>query len=107
RLERYPWYARMADFLRKAVRPLLGQGAGYTGIFLLALESSLGEEALFRGFVQPWLARLLEVRATLAPSIATPLAVLLATAIFTCVHPPLHRDLRPWTVFAFLIGLAF
>src|SRR5947209_3581825 len=53
-LERFAWYARMAEFLARVVPLLLGPGAGLTGVFLLALESGLGEEALFRGFVQPW-----------------------------------------------------
>jgi membrane protease YdiL (CAAX protease family) len=106
-LERFDWYARMAEFLGKVVPLLLGPGVGLAGVLLLALESSLGEEALFRGFVQPWLVRLLAERAHLAAEVALPLGVGLATLLFSAVHPPLHPDLRPWTLFALVIGFAF
>lgn len=105
-LERLPWYARMASVLGRVVPLLLGPGAGIAGVALLALESSLGEEALFRGFAQPWAIRLLHERAHLDGP-ATLVGIGLATTLFTCLHPPIHRDLWPWTVFAFAIGLAF
>lgn len=106
-LERYAWYARMAALIGEVVPRLLGPGAGLAGVALLAAESSLGEEALFRGFLQPWAIRLLVERAHLDASVAVPLGVSLATALFTSLHPPVHRDLLPWTLFAFAIGLCF
>ena len=55
----------------------------------MALASGLGEEALFRGALQPWLG--------LVP----------AAILFGCVHVPLKRTLQPWPFFAAAVGLLF
>lgn len=57
--------------------------------FWLALFSAVGEEALFRGVLQP------------------ALGLLLTSAVFGLVHVPLRRGLWPWPLLAFSMGLAF
>jgi len=106
-LERYAWYARMAEVLRPVVRLLLGPGAGLPETFLIALASAIGEESLFRGALQPLLVRLAEHYVVADEAIALALGITVATLLFTSLHPPLHRDLRPWTIFALVIGFAF
>ncbi len=105
RLERFPWYARMADVLREPVRLLLGPRSGAPEQFLVALSSAMGEETVFRGFCQPGLARLLAK--ALDPGIATGLAILVTAFSFMLLHPPWKKELRPWTVFALLMGISW
>jgi membrane protease YdiL (CAAX protease family) len=104
KLERYDWYRRMADAIRPVARLLLGPKAGMPETFLLALASSIGEETLFRGAVQPGLV-LLTAR-ILPPYPALAAAILGTSLTFTLFHPPIFKELRPWTVFAFVFGLA-
>lgn len=110
-LERREWYRRMAEALAELVRALLGSRPALADFALVALSSALGEESLFRGFVQPGLCYLV-ARLGVAPSVALPLAVVAGAAVFAAFHvaPPFHRShsaLRVWTLFAFLIGLGF
>lgn len=60
---------------------------GWRDIFLLAILSAVGEEAFFRGLLQPHLG------------------LLGSTAVFAICHPPLSRRLVTWPIFAFAIGL--
>jgi len=49
-VERFAWAQELANALRPFARGLTG-----IGIVLVAVLSSLGEELLFRGLLQPWL----------------------------------------------------
>jgi membrane protease YdiL (CAAX protease family) len=49
-VERFAWAQELASALRPFARGLSG-----SGIVLVALLSSLGEELLFRGLLEPWL----------------------------------------------------
>lgn len=57
-------------------------------ILLLALLSAFGEEALFRGVLQPRLG------------------LWVASTLFALLHFPVRRVLLPWTLFAFVLGVA-
>jgi len=106
RLEGQVWYARMGDVLRPVVRLLVGPRAGPPELFLLAASSGIGEEALFRGALQPWLIRIFERYVVSSEALALAMGISAATLLFTALHPPLHKDLRPWTIFALVIGFA-
>jgi membrane protease YdiL (CAAX protease family) len=105
--ERHAWYARMADFLAGAVRGLLGPKPGATDALIVALASAMGEESVFRGLCQPGLARLLARHASLEATPALAIAILATSVSFTLLHPPTRRELRPWTFFAFVMGVAW
>lgn len=108
RLERYRWYARMGEVLRDPVKQLLGPRAGVPEALIVALSSAIGEETFFRGMCQPGLSRLLQQRALhLEPGLAILVAVLATSISFTLLHPPWKRELRPWTFFAFVMGVAW
>jgi len=73
---------RMEESLLTVVGPI-----SFTTCVVLALASSVGEEFLFRGVIQPEIG-------------------LIATAVlFALVHVPMERDLLPWPIFAFGMGL--
>ena len=78
------WMQELADALGQALGPIQWRDA-----FALAALSSLGEEMLFRGALQP--------------SLGWPLA----TTLFALVHFPMERRLVPWTLMAGALGLAF
>jgi membrane protease YdiL (CAAX protease family) len=54
-VERFAWAQELASALRPFARGLSG-----TGIVVVALLSSVGEELLFRGLLQPWLGLLVQ-----------------------------------------------
>lgn len=103
-----PWYRRMARVLKRMLQVLLGPRLDGQKAFVIAIYSSIGEEALFRGFLQPflidWLRGVLEAPDGDLPVV---LGVVLAGLIFGLVHFPAERELRPWTVFAVLVGILF
>lgn len=105
RLERYEWYARMADILRDPVRMLLGPKAGAPEAFIVALSSAVGEETVFRGFCQPGLARVFTRNLHMEPRTAILLAIATTAFSFCLLHPPWKRELRPWTAFALVMGV--
>ena len=106
-LEAVPWYRDMADVFKKMLTSpdMLGHGLDAHKAFVIALYSGIGEEAFFRGFLQPWLiatwASWLDTTG-LAPAT---LGILSATAIFGLLHFPVVEELRPWTLFAVAVGL--
>lgn len=57
-------------------------------VALLALLSAAGEEFLFRGVLHPWLG------------------LWITAALFAAMHFPMRPALRPWTAFAFVMGVA-
>lgn len=81
-MRRFPSGAALARTLAEAIGPLTPLQCGWA-----ALLSGVGEEAFFRGAMQPVLG-------------------LVATSlVFGLLHAPLRRELVPWTVFAVLAGL--
>ena len=110
-LLRYKWYADMAALLKRLMsrEELLGRSLDTSKALPIALYSSLGEEAFFRGFVQPWL--ILQSAGWLGRSPDDIAPVLLGVAIaslsFGLVHFPVLKVLRPWTAFAIVAGAGF
>lgn len=108
-LEHVPWYRRMAEYLRQVLTSpeLLGPSLDGEKAFVVAVYSSVGEEALFRGWLQPFLV----ARIADDPLSPSPLAVvggIVATSlIFGALHFPMVKELRPWTAFAILAGVIF
>lgn len=74
---------RLEALLSSALGPL-----GGPQILALALCSGLGEELLFRGALQPWWG------------------LWITSAVFGLVHGFGTRELRVWTITAFVAGLA-
>lgn len=79
---RFPWARRMEEEFQRVLGNL---GGGE--ILVLAALSSVCEEALFRGALLPLLG------------------IWGSAVVFALAHPPLRRDLRPWTLFAFVLGV--
>ncbi len=74
---------RLARALAAALGPLAPRHCA-----VLAVASGIGEEALFRGALQP------------------SLGLLGASLVFALAHFAPRRDLWPWSLFAFVAGLA-
>ena len=77
-----------AQALHRDFRGLLGPLTSRE-ILVLALASSIGEELLFRGALQPWLG-------------IWPQAIM-----FALLHIGPRRGFLPWTLSAFALGIAF
>lgn len=82
-VHRYAWARR----LHMELRPF-AQGLTLTGVIVLALLSSAGEELLFRGLFQPWMG--------LFPQ----------ALVFGLVHQLPGPSRWVWVSWAFLVGLA-
>jgi membrane protease YdiL (CAAX protease family) len=98
----------MATFLKRMLTApdLLGPSLDGQKALVIAVYSSVGEEALFRGVVQPYLIR--ELGEVMGPGLpAVVLGVVLASFVFGILHYPVVEELRPWTVFAVIAGLVF
>lgn len=74
--------------LHSSFHDLLGPLTGRE-IFILAMASSIGEELLFRGALQPWLG------------------VWLQAIVFALLHVGPGKRFLPWTASALVLGLAF
>ena len=103
-LESVGWYRRMAIALKRIVIEALGPRIDSQRALVIAVYSSVGEEAFFRGFLQPWFIAKLGGPESLA---ATALGVVAASVVFGVVHFPTQRELRPWTGFAIGVGVGF
>jgi membrane protease YdiL (CAAX protease family) len=79
---RFSWARDMEGEFLQVLGPLTPMEA-----VALALLSGIGEEAFFRGVLQPRLG------------------LLWTTTIFGAVHVPFSVRLIPWTIFAWLMGL--
>lgn len=90
-VQRYRWARRLHSELRPFARELTP-----TAILVLALLSSLGEELLFRGLLQPWLGRVLHPWAGLS----------LQAVLFGLAHQMPGPSRWIWAGWAFLVGLA-
>ena len=73
---RWPPVARLMRTIEREVAPIF-QGIGPAGLALLAALAGIGEEALFRGVLQPWLAGAISVWP----------AVLVTALVFGGLHP--------------------
>jgi uncharacterized protein len=83
-VHRFDWARR----LHRDFRGLLGH-LNAKDVFILAVASSLGEELLFRGALQPWWG--------LVPS----------AILFALLHIGPGARFLPWTISALVVGLAF
>ncbi len=75
------------DALEREFASYLDWMRGWFDAFLIAGASALGEEAFFRGLLQPWLG------------------LFWTSALFAACHPPLNARLILWPVFALAMGL--
>lgn len=80
----FAWARELHGSFRDLLGPLTGQE-----IAILALASSIGEELLFRGALQPWLG------------------VWLQAVVFALLHVGPGKRFLPWTLSAFVLGFAF
>lgn len=108
-LEAVPWYRDMAGFLRKLLTSpdLLGPTLDPQKALVIAFYSSVGEEALFRGFVQPLFIQKLELGMDETGLLPTTLGIVAGSLVFGALHFPMVKELRPWTAFAIVAGLVF
>ncbi len=83
-VRRYPWGRRLHQDFRHLLGPLSNRE-----ILILALTSSIGEELLFRGALQPWIG--------LWPQ----------ALIFALLHVGPGTRFLPWTGSALVMGVAF
>ena len=100
----------MALFLKRMLTSpeLLGPQLNSQKAFVIAVYSGIGEEAMFRGFLQPWFIQLLGDWVEAPQSLlAIALGILAASALFGLLHFPVVEELRPWTLFACAPGLLF
>jgi len=81
---RYQWARDLYTSFKDLLGPLSGRE-----IVILALASSIGEELLFRGALMPWVG------------------VWVQAAVFAVLHIGPGRRFLPWTVSAFVLGVAF
>ena len=110
-LVHFRWYRDMASLLKRLLThdDLLGRDLDTARAFPIAAYSSLGEEAFFRGLVQPWLILRFSEQLGSEPGATLPLVlgVVVASILFGAMHFPVLKELRPWTLFAVVAGLGF
>lgn len=95
-LERVAEWARR---LSNAFAGLLGP-MSWTQISVFALTSSIGEELLFRGFLQQWLSV-----SVLSGDFARWGALIITSVVFGLIHVgPDRKTFLPWTVMAVAMG---
>jgi membrane protease YdiL (CAAX protease family) len=81
---RFQWARDLYTSFKDLLGPLTGRE-----IVILALASSIGEELLFRGALMPWCG------------------VWIQAAVFAVLHIGPGRRFLPWTLSAFVLGVAF
>ncbi len=91
-IDRLPFglFQELDAFVRRALVPLF-RGLSPVEILLISVAAGLGEEILFRGVAQPWLARV---------SGSVPFALYVASLLFGLAHPVS----RTYVILAALIG---
>ncbi|CAN5915662.1 hypothetical protein BH11MYX2_BH11MYX2_39740 [soil metagenome] len=82
--KRYEWARLLHDSFKNLLGPLTVRE-----ILILALASSIGEEALFRGALMPWLG------------------IWIQAAVFALLHIGPGKRFVPWTAMAFAMGIVF
>jgi uncharacterized protein len=105
-VEGYSWYKAMVVWMKRMLRQALGPRIYFSDALLIGLYSSVGEEAFFRGALQPWLIRW-SSEISNSPDWGIVLGVLGTSITFGVMHAPLVRELRPWTVLAVVMGGVF
>lgn len=105
-LEGYSWYTGMVVWMKRMIREALGPRVYFTDAMLIGIYSSVGEEAFFRGALQPWLIRWVS-EALDSPNLGAFFGILGASVVFGLMHAPMVKELRPWTVMAVLMGVVF
>ncbi|MCO5166417.1 MAG: CPBP family intramembrane metalloprotease [Planctomycetes bacterium] len=107
-LEGVGWYRRMAEYLRNVLTSpdLLGPSLDREKALVVAVYSSIGEEAFFRGWLQPVLIGAFTGPLGEGPAAAAA-GIVAASLVFGLLHVPLVPELRPWTAFAVVAGLLF
>lgn len=83
-VERFDWAQELARTLRPVAQELSA-----TGIVVVAVFSSVGEELLFRGLLQPWLG------------------IWLQALLFGVLHQTRGRSRWAWVAWASIVGLLF
>lgn len=83
-VDRFAWAQELARALRPFARDLTG-----TGIVVVAVLSSVGEELLFRGLLQPWLG------------------IWIQALLFGVLHQMPGRSRWAWVAWASIVGLLF
>jgi membrane protease YdiL (CAAX protease family) len=81
---RFQWARDLHASFRDLLGPLTGRE-----IVILALASSIGEEAMFRGALLPWLG------------------IWIQAIVFALLHVGPGRRFLPWTISALALGVAF
>jgi membrane protease YdiL (CAAX protease family) len=81
---RYRWARALHTSFHDLLGPLTGRE-----MVILALASSVGEELLFRGALMPWFGLWLQA------------------LVFALLHVGPGKRFLPWTISAFVLGLAF
>lgn len=108
-LEDVAWYRDMAQLFKRTLSSpeLLGSNGLREHAFTIGVYSAIGEEAFFRGWVQPWLiSKIGDLTNATGPSV-TAFGIVATSLIFGLLHFPVIKELRPWTAFAILAGIAF
>lgn len=110
-LIRFRWYRDMASLLKRLLShdELLGRDLDTSRALPIAAYSSLGEEAFFRGLIQPYLILWIAKQAGTEPESFLPIAagVGVTSLLFGGMHFPVLKELRPWTLFAVVAGIGF
>ena len=83
-MRRFQWARDLHGSFKDLLGPLTGKE-----ILILALASSIGEEALFRGALLPWVG------------------VWIQALVFALLHIGPGKRFLPWTVSAFVLGAGF
>ena len=93
--------AEWAQRLSEAFAGLLGP-MSHAQIAVFAITSAVGEELLFRGFLQQWLSDVV-----FGGPMSDWWGLIVASAIFGLVHVgPDRRTFLPWTIMAVVMGFA-
>ncbi len=99
-LDKLPWqpFRRLRDVVDRVIRPTMAR-LGVVEFALISLFAGIGEETLFRGLVQGWLAG--EIDGPAAPWIA----LLAASLLFGAMHPITRTYALLCTIMGVYFGL--
>ncbi|MDH3718178.1 MAG: CPBP family intramembrane metalloprotease, partial [Planctomycetota bacterium] len=99
-INRYPFgpFAHLKQVVDELILPMF-RGVSVPAFGLISILAGLGEEMLFRGFLQGGLAEVLSDR--LGPSAATWCALIAASLVFGLLHP----ITRLYAVLCFAVGV--
>lgn len=98
----FAWLKKASEMGERHLRELLS-GAGPMHILALSLAAGVGEEFLFRGWLQSWLELLLQDWGSMGAYVAIGIAAL----VFGLAHPLSKGYVVLATVLGFALGLSF